>query len=214
MRVRSTLTTSSHALLGLLSIAPMSGYDLHQAVQRSAGRFWPISKSQVYAELARLEPLGLIRGREVRQERLPDKRVFELTEAGEDALDRWLDDGPLEDPQFRLPLLLKVLFGHRRVPGDTGALLRDVQDEAAARAGLYREFLDLLSTVGDTEYARITVLHALRVAEAEAGWAREAQRLLPERTHRIADPSVLDAEITRLRRISRQDEVAQQPGRR
>lgn len=183
--MRTELTTNSHALLGLLSIAPMSGYDLHQAVQRSVGRFWPVSKSQVYAELARLEPLGLIRGREVRQERLPDKRVFELTEAGEAALDGWLDAGPLDDPQVRMPLLLKVLFGHRRPPGETAALLRDVQDEAAARAGLYREFLDLLGTVSDTEYARITVLHGLRMAEAETAWAREAQRLLPERTRRI-----------------------------
>src|SRR6266498_1174193 len=45
------LTTTSHAILGLLSIAPMSGYDLYQAVEGSTGHFWPISKSQVYAEL-------------------------------------------------------------------------------------------------------------------------------------------------------------------
>ena len=77
------LTTSSHAVLGLLSIVPMSGYDLFQAVERSVGRFWPISKSQVYAELPRLESAGLIQGTDVHQERLPDKRVFRLTEAGE-----------------------------------------------------------------------------------------------------------------------------------
>ena len=59
------LTTTSYAILGLLSIAPMSGYDLHQAVDRSIRHMWPISKSQVYAELARLEPLDLIAGTDV-----------------------------------------------------------------------------------------------------------------------------------------------------
>ena len=136
--VGARLTTSSRAILGLLSLAPMSGYDLFQAVERSVGRFWSISKSQVYSELARLEPLGLIQGADVPQERLPDKRVFRLTEAGEVCLDEWLDHGELEDPQFRVPFLLKILFGHRRQPGDTAALLRAVQDEAAGRPGSTR----------------------------------------------------------------------------
>src|SRR5260370_871676 len=52
----------------------MSGYDLAQAAERSVGRFWPISKSQVYAELARLEPLGLVQGTEIAQDRRPDNR--------------------------------------------------------------------------------------------------------------------------------------------
>jgi DNA-binding PadR family transcriptional regulator len=125
--VELRLTTSSHAILGLLSIAPMSGYDLFQAVERSVGRFWPISRSQVYAELARLEPLGLVQGTDVPQERLPDKRVFQLTMAGEEALDAWLGHGELEHPQFRISFLLKILFGHRRQPGDNALLLQVVQ---------------------------------------------------------------------------------------
>src|SRR5207245_7840449 len=86
-----------------VAIAPMSGYDLHQAVDRSVRHMWPISKSQVYAELARLEPLGLVGGTDVPQERLPDKRVFSLTGAGEGGLDEWLEDPDVEAPQVRLP---------------------------------------------------------------------------------------------------------------
>lgn len=182
-----TLRTSSHAILGLLSIAPMSGYDLFQAVERSVGRFWPISKSQVYAELGRLEPAGLIQGTDVHQENLPDKRVFRLTEAGEAALDAWLENGELEEPQFRVPFLLKTLFGHRRAPGGTAMLLHAVEDEASAQAGQYRGFLELLGPVPESAYARVTVLFGLRMAEAMASWAGEARALLPERSGRI-DP--------------------------
>ena len=173
------LTTSSHAILGLLSIAPMSGYDLFQAVERSVGRFWPISRSQVYAELPRLEGAGLIEGTDVPQARLPDKRVFRLTEAGEAALDAWLADSAAEDPQFRIPFLVKTLFGHRRQPAGTAGLLRAVEDEAAIQAGQYQEFLELLHSVPNSAYARMTVLFGLRVAQAIAAWASEARTMLP-----------------------------------
>jgi DNA-binding PadR family transcriptional regulator len=174
-------------VLGLLSIAPMSGYDLHQAVDRSVRHLWPISKSQVYAELARLEPLGLIAGTDVPQERLPDKRVFRLTEAGEGALDDWLEHGELEPPQFRLPYLLPTLFGHRLGPKRTAELLQEVRAGAEARR---REFEDLLAAMEQapgTEYARLVVLHGLRLAEATASWADEAEQRVPGYTVRI-DP--------------------------
>ncbi len=173
------LTTTSHAILGLLSIAPMSGYDLYQAVEGSTGHFWPISKSQVYAELAHLEPRGLIDGTAVPQERFPDKRVFRLTPAGEEQLDGWLEGTELEAYQFRLPFLLKVLFGHRRSPDRTARLLAGIRAEAQARQDEYRSFLAALPAAPYAAYARLTVLYGLRVAEATAAWAEEAGGLLP-----------------------------------
>lgn len=168
-------------MLGLLSICPMSGYDLHQAVARSIAHFWPISKSQVYAELSRLERLGMIVGTDVRQKRLPDKRVFRLTEAGAEALDRWLSDTPAGPLQMRIPFLLKALLGHRRPPGATSALLREVRAGAAEEARRFARFGEVLESAPGTCYARITVLFGRKIAEAMAEWADEAQALLPER---------------------------------
>jgi PadR family transcriptional regulator, regulatory protein AphA len=165
----------------------MSGYDLFQAVDRSVSRFWPISKSQVYAELARLEPAGLIDGTDVPQERLPDKRVFRLTQAGEQALDAWLDDGEVEDMQLRIPFLLKAFFGHRRPPQHTAALLEIVRGEAVDEAARYAGFLKMLADAPDSEYARVVVLFGLKMAEAFAAWAEEARALLPAHEHRV-DP--------------------------
>jgi DNA-binding PadR family transcriptional regulator len=181
------LTTTSFALLGLLSISPMSGYDLHQAVSRSIAHFWPISKTQVYAELARLEPLGLVDGTDVPQERLPDKRVFRLSPAGEEALDAWLAERPAADIQMRIPFLLNALLGHRRAPEATQALLAEVRAQATDRARQYAEFDELMAAVPNSHYGRITVLFGQKMAEAFAEWAEEATALLPERQHRI-DP--------------------------
>ena len=53
--------------MALLSFAAMSGYELARAADRSISRFWPISKPQVYAELQRLERLGLVEATNVVQ---------------------------------------------------------------------------------------------------------------------------------------------------
>src|SRR5438552_16167692 len=98
-----TLPTSTYAVLGLLSLTPLAGYELAQAVNKSIAYFWPMSKTQVYSELGRLDSLGLVDAAEVEQERLPDKRVFTLTPAGARALDQWLDGHDHEAPTFRIP---------------------------------------------------------------------------------------------------------------
>jgi PadR family transcriptional regulator, regulatory protein AphA len=165
----------------------MSGYDLHQAVDRSVRHLWPISKSQVYAELARLEPLGLIAGTDVPQERLPDKRVFRLTQQGEEALDDWLEHVHLEPPQYRLPFLLPVLFGHRLGPQRTAELLDQVRAAAEGRRRAFRALLEAMEEAPGTEYARLVVLHGLRLAEATASWVDEAAGRIPSYRVRI-DP--------------------------
>ena len=163
------LSTTSYALLGLLSIAPMSGYDLYQAVQRSVRHMWPISKSQVYVEIARLEPLGLITATEVPQQRLPDKRVLQLTAAGEQALDEWLTQAEVPPPQFRLPFLLRTLFGHRLGPEPTAKLLQEVHAAAEDRRMEYQTLLTEMEESPGTEYAQLAVLYGLRAAEAVPG---------------------------------------------
>jgi PadR family transcriptional regulator AphA len=172
------VTPTSQAILGLLSIVPMSGYDLAQAAERSVGRFWPVSKSQVYAELARLEPLQLVQGTEIAQDRRPDKRVFRLTEQGENALDSWLESDDLAAPRFRLPFLLKIFFGHRAAPGRSADLLQEVRAGALSQVQELEALLAVLDHP-DAAYARLTVSFLLRMAEATAAWARDAQASLP-----------------------------------
>src|SRR3954447_11967926 len=112
----SRLTTTSYAILGLLSFARMSGYDLAAVSQRSIANFWPVSKTQVYAELRRLAELGLATGAAAERSGGPAKTVYELTSAGEEALDTWLAEPTHERTRLRAPALLKLLLGHRSAP--------------------------------------------------------------------------------------------------
>ncbi len=49
-----------NALLGLLSLEPMSGYDIRQMISRSIGYFWSESYGQIYPGLKRLAAEGLV----------------------------------------------------------------------------------------------------------------------------------------------------------
>ena len=46
-------------LLGLLTIEPMSGYDLGQTIRASVGHFWNESYGQIYPNLKKLAAAGL-----------------------------------------------------------------------------------------------------------------------------------------------------------
>ena len=83
-----SLPMTAYALLGLLSFdRELSGYDLKKWADSSLRFFyWSPATSQIYAELKRLEKLGLVSARETPQDELRNKRVYRITDAGRDAL--------------------------------------------------------------------------------------------------------------------------------
>lgn len=93
----------SSALLALLARGPCSGYDL----MRQMNLFWKAQHSQIYPSLARLEQDGFIRHVKVEQTDKPDKKIYSLTDAGTEALRRWLLE-PAVDPYQRDEFLLKA----------------------------------------------------------------------------------------------------------
>jgi DNA-binding PadR family transcriptional regulator len=179
--------------MALLSFAPMSGYQLARAADRSISRFWPISKPQVYAELQRLEALELVEATDVVQDKLPDKRVFHLTSAGELALEGWLADERLEASRFRVPFLVKTLVGHRVGPQRMRELIGYFRAAVEAEHQALEELDGLLERTPDAFYARATVLFGLKVSAAMSEWAEEVERLMPDRPIRI-DPRRREAE--------------------
>lgn len=69
-------------LAGLLQ-GPAHGYQLKQRIDASFGQFYiNLSTGSLYTRLQKFEAEGLVEGRRERQEKLPDRKVFSLTEAG------------------------------------------------------------------------------------------------------------------------------------
>ena len=99
-----------NALLGLLSLGPMSGYDIRQLIPRSIGYFWSESYGQIYPGLKRLAAAGLVEKETKRQKGKPDRYVYSLTAEGRARLKDWLKL-PAADVVPRSELLLKLFFG-------------------------------------------------------------------------------------------------------
>ena len=53
--------SSRFALLGLLALRPMSGYEIRKTIERSISNFWNESFGQIYPTLADLVAEGLVR---------------------------------------------------------------------------------------------------------------------------------------------------------
>ena len=103
--------TTASALLGLLTLRPMSGYDMRALIDRSIGHFWSESYGQIYPTLKRLAAAGLVEKKTERQKGKPDRNVFSITEAGREQLAEWLKTPPTPEVP-RSELLLKLFFGH------------------------------------------------------------------------------------------------------
>ena len=109
--MKSALSSSTaNALLGLLSIKPMSGYDLRQFIPESIGHFWSESYGQIYPTLRRMAEEGLVEKRTETQQGKPDRHIYSLTGAGHERLQHWLEL-PFADEVPRNELLLKMFFG-------------------------------------------------------------------------------------------------------
>jgi DNA-binding PadR family transcriptional regulator len=118
-RVRQT----DIAVLGALSIEPMTGYRLRKEITETLGHFWHESFGQVYPSLARLEAEGCIVAMDGPK---TSSRVFALTEAGQAELRRLLELPP-EPQQPRNALLLRIFFGANLPPEAIADLLDDYE---------------------------------------------------------------------------------------
>jgi DNA-binding PadR family transcriptional regulator len=172
------LSPGAHAVLGLLSREPTSGYDLGSLAERTIAHFWPITRAHIYAELARLERAGLVTATEVAQRGRPDKRVYTITAAGERTLDDWLDNADLGDERRRNPLLLKVFFGDRMAPERLAGLLATQRERCQANRDHYAAIAEALR--GDPEAAMryATALYGVRCAESQLSWLDEVEPMI------------------------------------
>jgi DNA-binding PadR family transcriptional regulator len=137
-------TAVTWAVLGLLGMKPMSGYDIKRAVDRTIRHFWAASYGQIYPELKRLEEAGWISGKDASQgERA--RRIYKLTAQGGRELEAWLH-GYETRIEMRDESLLRLFFADSLPRDEALGLL------SARREG-YRMMLAYLRSLDDGEGA-------------------------------------------------------------
>jgi DNA-binding PadR family transcriptional regulator len=103
------LGPSAYLVLGFIAeLGPSTPYDLKRAVSQSIAYFWDFPHSQLYVEPGRLASLGLLS--EFQEQHGRRRRLFSITDAGREELQRWLEAPTNEHPEVRDLGLLKLYF--------------------------------------------------------------------------------------------------------
>ncbi|MBI2237792.1 MAG: PadR family transcriptional regulator [Actinobacteria bacterium] len=175
------LPATSYAVLGLLTFAEMSGYDLMKAVDQSIGFFWTPAKSHIYAELRRLVSVGYATEREVEQSGRPDKRLYAITPAGEEAFRRWLVESPVELEPIKSTFLLKLFFGHLMDPAAVAANVSEYRRQMDGLLGEFRAIERHIQEEGGLPHPYLTLKYGIAYAQAAIGWCDETLKELEGR---------------------------------
>jgi PadR family transcriptional regulator, regulatory protein AphA len=177
------LVSLRSAILGFLAIEPTTGYTLLQRFQGSVGSFWTATQSQIYRELHALEREALLQVQAVPQDGKPTRKVYALTETGEQELTRWLAE-PVEPAQLRDPLLLKLVFAAELEPARLNAVLQgyarslaDTRAEYRARLGA-QEIFSLARSEREALLWQLSIENGLDWCEAQMAWTEKALKRL------------------------------------
>ncbi len=166
-------TTSKYAILGMLSMCPMSGYDIKKEIERSISNFWSESYGQIYPILKRLVADDLVTKTVEAQVGKPNRHVYELTAKGHQELQRWLGAGIAPRVQ-RNEFLLKLFFG-REVGASTNLKhvekYREIQLQLLERyQALEREIKSKYADAPGFSYWLMTLQYGTCVSHALVGW--------------------------------------------
>lgn len=163
-------------LLGLLAKEPTHGYELKQAVETEFGELWPaVNIGQIYSTLARLEAAGLVRSTAVSQDSRPAKKVFELTAAGREELQQWVDD-LVPAARVRDRFFVKLVLAARFQLADPITLI-DRQRRAYLRR--LRQLTDVAEQARGLA-ARLAVEGAVLHLQADLTWLERCEEALSQ----------------------------------
>jgi DNA-binding PadR family transcriptional regulator len=174
----------SHAILAILLDKPCSGYDLRKRFEGSVGFFWQASFQQIYRELSKLEEQGFISFETIHQQNRPDKRLYQMTEAGEACLKAWIAE-PCDTAPLRDDLLVKTFSGYA-VPVETFLTeLRQHQRQHQERLMVYQQIEDSFfpnpqALPVKAKFQYLTLLNGIRFETSWLAWYDEALSLLSE----------------------------------
>jgi DNA-binding PadR family transcriptional regulator len=127
-----------HAILGLLSRTPLTGYDLKKRFAESATLYWSGNNNQIYRTLVELHEEQLVTKEVHHQEDGPSRKVYTITNKGLAALRQWLLARP-ELPELRHSFLIQLMWADQLEADQLDALVRDYEEEVQARLLMLRE---------------------------------------------------------------------------
>ena len=163
-----------HAILGFLTLHPMSGYELKtQYFDGSVAHFWSADQAQIYRTLDKLEQDGLVESEVVVQTIRPNRKPYTITDAGREALAAWLVESR-DIGVLRMPFLVQLYFG-RNIPRDQLLTvlqdqLRQHQEQLAAYRAIELPASDDPIMLEQLQFGGFTLDFGLRFEQMQIDW--------------------------------------------
>jgi DNA-binding PadR family transcriptional regulator len=163
-------------LLALLAKEPAHGYELKHALEQTFGEAYPSPNiGQIYVTLKRLETDGLVSSQDVEQDSRPNKKVYELTPLGREALTAWVQE-PIEGPRIRDEFFMKLVLAPMAGLADRMEL---INAQRRHYFGMMRNLMDMQADMdAATPAARLLIEGAVLHLQADLDWLERCQEEL------------------------------------
>ena len=170
-----SLPLTSYVILGLLSTTDeFTVAEVQNRAHRFIRYFYGTpALSHIRRDLNKLEELGCVTAREVRQGRVKQTLKYRVTELGESALRQWAESGPFEPTVVKNSVLMRLWLGRRA--GNKDKVLMYLEDHIAQ---VESELVQLTALIGSTvgvpgvhdrrtgvEWSLTVIQHAQRIYE-------------------------------------------------
>lgn len=184
-----------NALLALLVVEPMTGYDLHKHFEASVGHVWHAPDSQIYPTLKRMEAEGLLEGEDIPWGPRGKKRQYHVTPAGREAFKTWMNT-PLEYARTRDPAHLKAAYlewaepeaarehllahieHHSSMLAQWQQTMKEIEDGTSGMLARRLAHTPKKEQEKTRAFKRFTYEGLIAQTEAEIAWARRGLRLV------------------------------------
>jgi PadR family transcriptional regulator AphA len=165
------------ALLGLLAIKPMTGYDLSRSYKRALQQIWYAPLGQIYPSLRQMQRAGLLRVVVKVQQHRPNRKVYSLTPEGRRFLTEWLAE-PAELPRMHHEFIHKLFLLRNVAATERAALVDSYVERSTEWAADLRRAERALETslqgpnAESAWFQLLSLRHLCRLVECEANSAR------------------------------------------
>lgn len=166
-------------ILGLLELAPMTGYEVKRHCDTTINHFWAADKAQIYRTLAQLTDDGLATVETVPGVGGPERQVHHLTDRGRQALHDWLTSELRPQPE-RDAFLARLFFSGRLKEPQLEQLLATRRRSAESLLATLEQIQAELPEPADRQalLRRATLDNGIAHARAELDWLAALQEQL------------------------------------
>jgi len=166
-----------YAILGCLSLKPMSAYEIKQFIHKSIALFWTESEGQLYPSLKKLHAEGLVSYTEEQAQKSGIRKIYSITDLGEKMLLCWLQE-TADRTVYRNELLLKLFFGTMQSTENNRKLLEAEKSEAIEMLELYKVFKDTLAKkeipTERKKFIKMCLNYGIEIKKAELKWCEDS----------------------------------------